>query len=140
RRESETDPPNLRLSTFPLKCDPLAECVSLLREITDFKDPSPELRGITKQLVRYKRDDGVDLSFTLYLPPGYKPGTRLPTVVWAYPLEYTDAGTAGQVRGSPNHFTTIVGPSHLFFLLQGYAVLDDATMPVVGNPETMNNT
>ena len=49
------------------------------------------------------------LSFTLYLPPGYKQGTRLPTVVWAYPLEYTDAGTAGQVAGSTNRFTTIAG-------------------------------
>jgi dipeptidyl aminopeptidase/acylaminoacyl peptidase len=61
-------------------------------------------------------------------------------VVWAYPLEYNDAATAGQVSGSPNRFTTISGPSHLFFLLQGYAVLDGATMPVVGDPETVNNT
>ena len=140
RRESQTDPPNLRLSTFPLKCDPLAECVSLLREITDFKDPSPQLRGITKQLVTYKRADGVDLSFTLYLPPGYKKGTRLPTVVWAYPLEFTDNSTAGQVSGSTNRFTQISGYSHLFFLLEGYAVLDNTTMPIVGDPLTVNDT
>ena len=110
------------------------------RPITDFKDPSPQLRGIKKQLVQYKRADGVDLSFTLYLPPGYKEGTRLPTVVWAYPLEFTDASTAGQVSGSDNRFTQIGGISHLFFLLQGYAVLDDATMPVVGDPLTVNDT
>jgi dipeptidyl aminopeptidase/acylaminoacyl peptidase len=61
-------------------------------------------------------------------------------VVWAYPLEFNDAATAGQVSGSANRFTTISGPSHLFFLLQGYAVLDGATMPVVGDPETVNNT
>jgi dipeptidyl aminopeptidase/acylaminoacyl peptidase len=100
----------------------------------------PQLRGIEKRLVKYKRDDGVDLSFTLYLPPGYKEGTRLPTVVWAYPLEFTDAATAGQVSGSTNRFTQIGGISHLFFLLQGYAVLDDATMPVVGDPLTVNDT
>jgi dipeptidyl aminopeptidase/acylaminoacyl peptidase len=140
RRESQTDPPNLRLSTFPLKCDPQAECPSLLREITDFKDPSPQLRGITKQLVTYKRADGVDLSFTLYLPPGYKKGTRLPTVVWAYPLEFTDNSTAGQVTGSTNRFTQISGYSHLFFLLEGYAVLDNTTMPIVGDPLTVNDT
>ncbi|MCU0226342.1 MAG: prolyl oligopeptidase family serine peptidase, partial [Bryobacterales bacterium] len=99
-----------------------------------------QLRGITKQLVKYERNDGTQLSFTLYLPPGYKPGTRLPAVVWAYPMEYTDAATAGQVSGSEHRFTTIRGYSHLFFLLAGYAVLDDTAMPVVGPPETANDT
>jgi dipeptidyl aminopeptidase/acylaminoacyl peptidase len=108
--------------------------------LTNFPDPTPQLRGIKKQLVRYKRKDGVDLSFTLYLPPDYREGTRLPTVVWAYPLEFGDAATAGQVTGSDNRFTTFGGMSHLFFALLGYAVLDGATMPVIGDPETMNNT
>jgi dipeptidyl aminopeptidase/acylaminoacyl peptidase len=63
----------------------------------------------------------------------------LPTVVWAYPLEFTDASTAGQVTGSTQRYTQLIGPTHLFFLLQGYAVLDNATMPVVGDPETVNN-
>ena len=108
--------------------------------MTNFPDPAPSLRGITKQLVTYTRPDGVPLSFTLYLPPGYKAGTRLPAVVWAYPREYNDPETAGQVSGSTNRFTTIGGMSHLFFLLRGYAILDDAAMPVVGDPETVNNT
>lgn len=111
-----------------------------LRPLTQFPDPTPQLQGIKKQLVKYKRADGVDLSFTLYLPPNYKEGTRLPTLVWAYPLEFTDPATAGQVTGSTQRFTTLAGPSHLFFLLAGYAVLDNATMPVVGDPETVNNT
>jgi len=100
------------------------------------------LRNITKQLVTYKRADGVPLSFTLYLPANYKQGERLPTIVWAYPLEFNDAATAGQVSGSPYHFTTItgIGNIHLLLITQGYAVLDGATMPVVGDPETMNNT
>jgi dipeptidyl aminopeptidase/acylaminoacyl peptidase len=111
------------------------------RALTEFPDPAPQLKGITKQLVTYKRQDGVPLSFTLYLPPGYKQGERLPTVVWAYPLEYNDAATAGQVAGSTNRFTTISGPSELFFLLEGYAVLDNAAMPIVGgDPDTVNNT
>jgi dipeptidyl aminopeptidase/acylaminoacyl peptidase len=108
--------------------------------LTNFPDPTPQIRGIKKQLVTYKRKDGVPLSFTLYLPPDYKQGMALPTVIWAYPREFGDADTAGQVSGSPNRFTTISGMSHLFFLLQGYAVLDDASMPVVGDVETMNNT
>ena len=110
------------------------------RALTKFPDPAPALRGITKRLVTYKRPDGVQCSFTLYLPPGYKEGTRLPTVVWAYPLEYTDPGTAGQVAGSTQRFTSISGMSHLFFLLEGYAILDNATMPVVGDPQTVNDT
>jgi dipeptidyl aminopeptidase/acylaminoacyl peptidase len=65
---------------------------------------------------------------------------RLPTVVWAYPLEYNDADTAGQISGSTQRFTTITGMSHLFFLLEGYAILDNAAMPVIGDPETVNNT
>ena len=110
------------------------------RALTQFPNTTPQLRGIKKQLVTYKRADGVQCSFTLYLPPNYKEGMRLPTVVWSYPLEFTDAGTAGQITGSRQRATSITGPSHLFFLLEGYAILDNATMPVVGSPETVNNT
>ncbi|MEO8574363.1 MAG: prolyl oligopeptidase family serine peptidase [Pyrinomonadaceae bacterium] len=138
RKESVTEPPNVY---YHQVCPTGTQCIAVMnRKLTDFADPTPQLRGIKKQLVKYKRADGVDLSFTLYTPPGYKEGTRLPTVVWAYPLEFTDAATAGQVSGSTNRFTQIGGISHLFFLLQGYAVLDDTTMPVVGNPETVNDT
>lgn len=138
RRESITEPPNLHLRQV---CPPGTECLAVIdRPITQFEDPAPQLRDIKKELVRYKRVDGVDLSFTIYLPPGYKQGERLPAVVWAYPLEYTDASVAGQVSGSTNRFTQFGGSSHLFFLLQGYAVLDNATMPIVGDPETVNDT
>ncbi len=138
RKESSIEPPNVH---FHQVCQPGTQCIAVFdRKITEFKDPVPQLRGIKKQLVKYKRADGVELSFTLYTPPGYKEGTRLPTVVWAYPLEFSDASVAGQVTGSTDRFTQIGGISHLFFLLQGYAVLDDATMPVVGDPETVNDT
>jgi dipeptidyl aminopeptidase/acylaminoacyl peptidase len=134
RRESPTEAPNYFIRTS-------GEISSIAaRQLTHFSDPTPQLRGIKKQLVTYKRADGVQCSFTLYLPPGYKQGTRLPTVVWAYPLEFNDANTAGQITGSTQRATVITGPSHLFFLMEGYAVLDNATMPVVGSPETVNNT
>jgi dipeptidyl aminopeptidase/acylaminoacyl peptidase len=131
RHETPTDPPNIFVRTAG---------GSDKHALTHFTDPTPQIRGISKRLVTYKRADGVPLSFTLYLPPNYKSGARLPTVVWAYPLEFNTADTAGQVAGSPYRFTTLAGPSHLFFLLQGYAVLDGATMPVIGDPETANNT
>jgi len=132
RFETPDDPPNLFIRE---PANPDAKTA-----LTHFPDPAPQLRGISKQLVTYKRNDGVQLSFTLYLPPDYKTGQRLPTIVWAYPLEFNDAATAGQVSGSQYHFTLISGISHLFLLTQGYAILDNATMPVIGDPETMNNT
>jgi len=127
--ESPTEPPNYYIREN-----------GKLTAVTNFPDPTPQLRGIKKQLVTYTRPDGVPLSFTLYLPPDYKAGTRLPTIVWAYPREFNDADTAGQISGSTNRFSTLSGYSHLFFLLDGYAVLDNAAMPVVGDPETVNNT
>jgi dipeptidyl aminopeptidase/acylaminoacyl peptidase len=135
RRETPTDAPN-----YFVRFGGDGATEKAPRALTNFPDPMPQLRGIKKQLVTYKRADGVQCSFTLYLPPGYKEGTRLPTVVWAYPLEFNDANTAGQITGSTQRATSITGPSHLFFLLEGYAVLDNATMPVVGSPETVNNT
>ena len=137
KRESPTEAPNyfVRFGTGGPNTGVVPP-----RALTKFPDPTPQLRGIKKQLVTYKRADGVQCSFTLYLPPNYKDGKRLPTVVWAYPLEFNDANTAGQIAGSTQRATSIVGPSHLFFLLEGYAVLDNATMPVVGSPETVNNT
>jgi dipeptidyl aminopeptidase/acylaminoacyl peptidase len=135
RHESPTAAPNYYLRTKGEAATSMP-----IKSLTNFPDPTPQLRGIKKQLVTYKRADGVQCSFTLYLPPGYKEGTRLPTVIWAYPLEFNDPSTAGQVTGSTQRSTLITGPSHLFFLLEGYAVLDNATMPVVGNPETVNNT
>ncbi|MBZ5727883.1 MAG: prolyl oligopeptidase family serine peptidase [Acidobacteriia bacterium] len=130
RRESPTEPPNYYVRTPG--GSPTA--------VTRFPDPQPSVRGIHKELVKYKRADGVDLSFTLYLPSDYKPGTKLPTLVWAYPYEYNDAATAGQVSGSTKRFTEIAGYSQLFFVLDGYAVLDNTAMPIVGDPDTVNNT
>ena len=129
--ESKTEPPNYYLLDLKSKKK---------QALTDFKDPAPQLTKMRKELVRYKREDGVDLSGTLYLPPDYKEGQLLPVVIWAYPLEYSDASTAGQVRGSANRFTFFRGASQLFFVTQGYAVFDNATMPVIGDPKTMNDT
>ncbi len=142
RRESPTDPSNFFLRTLGKSASkPATEgetsWASTSRAITSFPNPAPQLAGIQKRLVTYKRPDGVPLSFMLYLPPGYKPGTRLPTVVWAYPLDYAEQGVAGQIEGSSKRFTSIRGDSELFFLLEGYAVLDDTAMPMVGPSETV---
>jgi dipeptidyl aminopeptidase/acylaminoacyl peptidase len=143
RRQSPTEVPNVHLATVGPKttAEPgEASWKRTDRPVTAFVDPTPEIRGITKKIVTYQREDGVPLSFTLYLPPGYQEGTRLPTVVYAYPREFSDPGTAGQIAGSEHVFDRFIGPTHLFFLLEGYAVLHNTTMPVLGDPKTAYDT
>lgn len=123
RRETQIEPPNYYLHN--LKNNSL----SLL---TDFKDPHPQLTGIHREMLTYEREDGIQLSGTLYLPPDYQEGDRLPLVVWVYPLDYTSPDAASQVRGNPNRFTFFRGSSHLFFLTQGYAILDGPSLPIIG--------
>ncbi|HWU44033.1 MAG TPA: prolyl oligopeptidase family serine peptidase, partial [Bdellovibrio sp.] len=101
--------------------------------VTHIPDPTPQVRLIKKRLVKYKRADGMDLSFTLYTPPGYKEGTRVPTILYAYPLDYADASKAGQITGSQNTFTRL--RAYRLLLLAGYAIIDQAAFPIVGDPK-----
>ncbi len=131
--ESATEPPNLALASLGTPG---------YQWQTDWPDPHPQLSGHRKQLVTSDRGDGVQLSGILHLPPGYDPATggRLPLVIWAYPLDYGSAATAGQIRGTVQSFTRLTALDPVFFVLRGYAVLADATMPVIGDPETMNDS
>lgn len=131
RHETPDSPPNYR---FRGGSSPA------FTPMTDFPDPTPQARAIKKELVTYARPDGVPLSGTLYLPADHTEGERLPLFIWAYPIEFNDASTAGQIGGSPSRFTRIRGSSHLALVTQGYAVLDGATMPIIGDAETMNDT
>jgi dipeptidyl aminopeptidase/acylaminoacyl peptidase len=128
RRESPADPPNYYVRT-----------ASDVKPLTHFPDPTPQTAGIKKQLVTYKRADGVPLSFTLYLPADYKPGTKLPALVWAYPYEFSDADTAGQVTGHAAQAFSQLN-YHQLFVLHGFALIDNAAMPIIGDAETVNNT
>ena len=131
RRESRTEPPNYFVRETRAGD-------GRLRSLTAFRDPAPQLAGVTKRLVTYHRQDGIPLSGTLYLPPGYVAGSRLPVVMWAYPTEFASAAAAGQVSATINRFNFYRGASHLFFLTQGYAVFDDPKMPILGG-DTANN-
>ncbi|MEO1038796.1 MAG: prolyl oligopeptidase family serine peptidase [Pseudomonadota bacterium] len=129
--EDPATPPNVRLHR--------GEAIS---PVTEFANPHPQLDAISRELITYEREDGVPLSATLYLPAGFTPGDPPPPLlVWAYPREFNDAATAGQVRGSPYRFTRIAGTSPRFMVTQGYALLENATMPIVGDdPETVNDS
>jgi dipeptidyl aminopeptidase/acylaminoacyl peptidase len=108
------------------------------RAITHIPDPTPQVRAIKKRLVKYKRRDGTELSFTIYTPPDYKEGTRLPAILYAYPLDYASAKTAGQTTGSDQTFTRI--SDYRLLLLSGYAIIDNAAFPIVGDPQKAYDT
>jgi len=133
RRESVSEPPNYLLRDLATKAE---------TRITDFKDPSPELGELKPELLKYKRKDGVELTARLYLPKGYtKDQGPLPFLLWAYPREFQSAQAAAQVTGSPYRFERPQGASHLFLLTLGYGILDDPTMPIVGeNGKEPNDT
>lgn len=132
RRESQTEPSNLFVRALPS---------GVARRVTDFPDPAPQLAGIQRRLATYRRDDGVQLSATLFLPPGYDAARDgpLPMLMWAYPTEFRDAAAAAQITDSPNRFSRPAASSHLFLLLQGYAILDNPAMPIIGEGDAEPN-
>ncbi len=131
RRESVSEPPNYFLRD--LKKDEITQ-------VTTFPHPTPELADVQKELIRYKRADGVDLTATLYRPAGYSPDDGpLPMLMWAYPQEYKSADHAGQVTDSPYRFVRVSVHSPLLWLVHGYAILDDPTMPIVGEGDEEPN-
>jgi len=125
RKESQKMVPNYFIKNLVLR---IAD-----QPITNFANPYPSLDGITKEKISYKRADGVDLTGDLYLPKGYdkaKDGP-LPTLIWAYPREFNSAADAAQIRGSKDKFTNISWGSPIYWVTRGYAILDNAEMPIV---------
>jgi len=112
---------------------------SLVR-VTDFKNPYPFMQGVKKERITYMRKDGVQLTATLYTPAGWKKEDGpLPTLMWAYPVEYKSKDAAGQVSGSPYAFTRMSPSSAVPFVTQGYAILDNAAFPIIGEGESEPN-
>ena len=105
------------------------------RRISDFPHPHPSLIDPPKEIIKYQRDDGVDLNATLYLPPGYDAARDgpLPTIMWAYPREFNSVEAAGQLRDSPYRFTGISASSPLVWLSRGYAILEGPALPIIGS-------
>ena len=78
-----------------------------LNQITNFENPFLELQNVKKQVITYKRDDGLELSGVLYLPLGYdeEKKEKMPMILWAYPREYKDRQSASQSTNNSNEFT-----------------------------------
>lgn len=130
-RESQSENPNYFVRTLGSKN---------LQSLTAFPHPYPQLKDVKKQVLKYKREDGVELTADLYLPPGYKKEDGpLPTFFWAYPEEFKSKSNAGQVKGSPHTFTRLSWGSPIYWVLRGYAILDNASIPIVGEGESEPN-
>jgi dipeptidyl aminopeptidase/acylaminoacyl peptidase len=130
RRESQEQPPNYFLR----------DAAGELTQVTQFPNPYGDTPLPKKQILRYKRADGVELSANLYLPPGYKPPDGpLPTLLEAYPLEYKSRSAAGQIAGSPYQFPRFSWAGPVFFVTQGYAVLENAAIPIIGEGDSQPN-
>ncbi|KAK4273274.1 hypothetical protein QN277_021710 [Acacia crassicarpa] len=131
-KESKIENPQYYLVTWPDK---------KTYQITNFPHPYPQLASLQKEMIRYQRKDGVQLTATLYLPPGYNPSTDgpLPCLVWSYPGEFKSKDAAGQVRGSPNEFAGIGPTSALLWLARRFAVLSGPTIPIIGEGDVEAN-
>lgn len=132
QREGPADPPNIFRRN-------LAD--GSVAQLTEFPHPYPEFAGIQRERITYDREDGVQLTATLYLPEGYdaERDGPLPGLVWAYPREFIDADAAGQVSGSPYQFTRVSYWGAVPFAARGYAVFDGASMPIVGSDDVEPN-
>ncbi|MCD9646859.1 hypothetical protein HAX54_037056 [Datura stramonium] len=131
-KESKTENTQYYLLSWPEK----RAC-----QITNFPHPYPQLESLQKEMIRYQRKDGVQLTATLYLPPGYDPSRDgpLPCLVWSYPGEFKSKEAASQVRGSPNEFAGIGPTSPLLWLARRFAVLSGPTIPIIGEGDEEAN-
>ena len=133
RIESPTEFPNYYVRNIRKRIGNIA--------LTSFENPFKSIEGVHKEVINYKRDDGVELTGTLYLPVGYdkEKKEKLPMIMWAYPREYKDRGSAGQSSSNPNAFTYLSYGNPIYWVTRGYAVLDEASFPIVGEGDDQPN-
>lgn len=124
--QSPTEYPNYYILNTIKRVAPIA--------ITHFDNPFRSIADIYKEVIKYRRPDGVELTGTLYLPANYdmQKKEKLPMVMWAYPTEYKDKSSAGQNTTNPNEFIYPYYGSPIYWVTRGYAILDDASFPIVG--------
>lgn len=136
RLQSKNEYPNYFIRNLKRRIAPV--------QITHFPNPFASIEHVYKEVIKYKREDGVELTGTLYLPEGYDREAKkekLPLLIWAYPAEYKDKNSAGQSTANPNEFTFPYYGSFVYWVTRGYAVLDDTAFPIVGeDKEEPNDT
>ena len=110
-----------------------------LTQLTHFENPFESIQNVKKEVITYKRNDGLDLTGTLYLPTNYEQGKRYSMILWAYPEEFKDKSSAGQNTQNPNRFIYPWYGSPIYWVTKGYVVLDDASFPIVGEGDEEPN-
>ncbi|TNE56222.1 MAG: S9 family peptidase [Bacteroidetes bacterium] len=131
RIESQNEYPNYFLRNWKGKKEPV--------QLTQFENPFKSIEGVHKELIKYKRKDGLELSGELYLPLSYEKGKKYPMIMWAYPQEYKDKSSASQVTTNASEFIFPYYGSPIYWVTRGYVVLNDAAFPIVGEGETEPN-
>ncbi|SDX13894.1 intein N-terminal splicing region [Lutibacter oricola] len=131
RIESKNEYPNYYIRNIKKKNN--------LTPVTQFKNPFKSIQNVHKEVIKYKREDGLELSGTLYLPTNFKEGQKYPMVMWAYPEEFKDKSSAGQSTSNSNEFTYPWYGSPIYWVTRGYVVLDDASFPIVGEGDEEPN-
>lgn len=131
--QSKNEYPNYYYRNFKSK--------SKLTQLTFFKNPFESIKNVHKEVIKYQRKDGVELTGTLYLPVGYDKTKKekKPLLIWAYPAEFKDKNSAGQSDKNPNEFTFPNYGSFVYWVTRGYVVLDDASFPIIGEGTTEPN-
>ena len=126
RIESKNEYPNYFTRSLDKK--------NTLKQRTFFKNPFKNLENVGKELISYKRKDGLDLNGILYTPEGFDKDNpkQLPMILWAYPREYKDKSSAAQKTNNPNRFLYPSWGSPIYWVTQGYLVLDRAAFPIIG--------
>ena len=127
--EDVTEPPNYVVRNLR---------AGTTRAITDHRHPVPAMTEVARIPLRYRRRDGVEMSSLLYLPKRAAGEPPLPMVVWAYPREYREGSVPTPAHN--RHFADVDRALQLYLLLRGYAVLDDVSMPIIGNGNNANDT
>ena len=131
RLESKNEYPNYYIRNIKKKMAPIP--------LTQFENPFSSIQNVHKEVIKYKRDDGLELSATLYLPTNYEEGKKYPMIMWAYPREFKDKSSAGQSTSNSNEFTYPWYGSPIYWVTKGYVVLDDASFPIVGEGDEEPN-
>ncbi|MCB4798872.1 alpha/beta hydrolase family protein [Neotamlana laminarinivorans] len=131
RIESKNEYPNYYVRNIFKRMTPVP--------LTQFENPFKSIQNVKKEIINYKRDDGLELSGTLYLPTNYEAGKKYPMIMWAYPREYKDKSSAGQSTSNSNEFTYPWYGSPIYWVTKGYVVLDDASFPIVGEGDEQPN-
>lgn len=126
RIESKSEYPNYFIRSLGDK--------NSLTQQTFFENPFKNLKNVGKELISYKREDGLNLSGILYTPEGFNKDDpeQLPMILWAYPREYKDKSSAAQKTNNPNRFLYPSWGSPIYWVTQGYVVLDRAAFPIIG--------